>query len=449
MSDSLVEQVIARCLRSGAKQADAVLVLSDAIEVRVRGTEIDFVKQSRERILGIRALVGDDTGLRTAVTSTSDLSDPVALALADDTVELARATAPDPYAGIPRDDFAEDLPELSLLDPADRELGVDALIGAAREAEAAARGADPRIENSEGSEASREFVTVTYGNSEGFFGSYDAAAHGLFSMPIAADGGEMQTDYWSTAARSQRGLEPASAVGSEAARRALRRLGSQRVPTCEVPIVFEAATARSLVAHLTGCITGGAVYRKTSFLADALTRQIASPLVNLIDDGRRPEGLGSKPFDGEGQPTRRNTVVSGGTLESFLLDSYAARKLDMAPTGSASRSPGGRPGASATNIWLEPGDQSLEEIIAGTERGLFLTYLFGHGFNPTTGDFSRGAAGLWIEDGRLTHPVEEITIAGNLGDMLQNIDAVGSDLLWQSSVAAPSLRISKMMVAGE
>ncbi len=449
MSEDLVKRVLERCTESGAAQADVVLVHSEATEVRVRDREIDFVKQSRERILGIRALVKGDDGLRTAVTSTSDLTEGVALSLASDTVEIASATAADPFAGIPAEGFATDLPDLALHDPADRNVGVDQLIEAAREAEAAARAEDARIENSEGSEASQELVTVTYGNSEGFVASYDAAAHGLFSMPIAAANGEMQTDYWSTAARSRSALETPGEVGAKAARRAARRLGSQRVRTCEVPVVFDAANARSLVSHLTSCITGGAIYRKTSFLADALGEQVASPLVTITDDGRRLAGLGSKPFDGEGQATRKTCVISGGQLENFLLDSYAGRKLGRPSTGSAARSPGGRPGASATNIWLEPGEQSLEEIIAETPRGLYLTYLFGHGFNPTTGDLSRGAAGVWIENGELTHPVEEITIAGNLRDMLLGIDAVGDDVLWQSSVAAPSLRISNMTIAGE
>jgi PmbA protein len=196
------------------------------------------------------------------------------------------------------------------------------------------------------------------------------------------------------------------------------------------------------------CVTGGAVYRGTSFLADRLGEPIASPKVRLIDDGRLPGGLGSRPFDGEGLPTRRTVVIDEGRLASWLLDSYSGRKLALASTGNATRGVGSAPSAGPGNLWLEPGDASLDEMVADTPRGLLVTYLFGHGFNPVTGDFSRGAAGMWIEDGRPTHPVEEITIAGNLGDMLMGIDAVGNDLLWQGRTAAPSLRIGRMMVGG-
>ena len=214
-------------------------------------------------------------------------------------------------------------------------------------------------------------------------------------------------------------------------------------------MVFDPLTARSLLSHVASCITGGAIYRRTSFLAEKLGEEIADSRVTIIDDGRRLGGLGTRPFDGEGLATRRTAVVEAGRLKSFLLDSYSARKLSSTSTGSAARAAGGRPAASTTNFWIEPGDSSQAAMIAGTDRGLFVTSLFGHGFNPTTGDFSRGAAGVWIENGELSHPVEEITIAGNLGDLLMNIDAVGDDLLWQSSIAAPSLRVSRLTVAGE
>jgi PmbA protein len=216
-----------------------------------------------------------------------------------------------------------------------------------------------------------------------------------------------------------------------------------------VPVVFEAITARSLLGHLASCVVGGALYRKASFLAGKLGEKIAADTVTIVDDGRRPGGLASRPFDGEGLPTRRNVVVERGVLKSFLLDSYSGRKLGFPPTGNAARSPGGGPGASTTNFWLEPGTSSLAEMIAGTERGLLCTYLFGHGFDPVTGDFSRGAAGLWIEDGKVAFPVDEITIAGNLGEMLASIDAIGREVEWLGGVASPPIRISALTVAGE
>jgi PmbA protein len=441
-----VEHALARLRRAGADQAEATLHADTSVEVRVRGEEIDVLKQARGQSLGLRALVAaPGGGFRSATTSTSDLASEAIERLADDTVALARATAPDPYAGLPEDGFARDLPELALLDPDDASLSVEARIDAARRMEAAARAVDPRVANSEGSEVSSQRAQVWYASSAGFVAGYAAGSHALSSVPIAAENGAMQVDFWTSTARSWRALEEPAAVGRRAAERALRRLGARRVPTCEVPVIFEPTTARSLVGHLGGCACGGSLYRGTSFLAGRLGEAIASPRVSLIDDGRLSGGLGSAPFDAEGLPTRRTPVVQGGRLVSWLLDTYAGRKLGLASTGNAGRGPGGTP----TNLWLEPGDATLDEIIADTRRGLLVTWLFGHGFNPVTGDFSRGAAGLWIEDGKPAFPVHEITVAGNLGDMLLAVDAVGNDLLWQGRTAAPSLRVARMTVAGD
>lgn len=444
-----VSLALERVVAAGAAAADAVVFESDAVEARVRGSEIDFVKQARQRGLGIRAFVNGGTGLSAAVTSTSDLTEQAIARMAEETVTLARATAADPHAGLPEGGFVSDAPDLGLYDPADREVPVEARIARAREAEQAARASDPRITTSEGSEASSSFSCITFGNSQGVLASYESANHGLSCMPIAQDESGMQTDYWMTVGRRMSELEAPEAVGREAARRALGRLGARRVPTAEVPVVFDPVTARGLVGNLVGCLSGYTVYREASFLAGKLGETIGSPKVTVIDDGRRPGGLGSKPFDGEGLPTRRNVVVQDGRLETYLLDSYSARKLGLASTGNAARGVGSGPGVGATNLWLEPGDASLDEIISDTPRGLLVTSLFGQGFNPVTGDFSRGAAGLWIENGALGHAVEEITIAGNLRQMLLDVDAVGNDLLWLGRVAAPSLRIARMTVAGE
>jgi PmbA protein len=213
-------------------------------------------------------------------------------------------------------------------------------------------------------------------------------------------------------------------------------------------VIFDPVTAPSLVGHIAACVNGYSIYRETSYLAGRLGDGIANELVTIVDDGRLPGGLGSKPFDGEGLPTRRNVVVERGRLATYLLDSYSARKLGAESTGNAARGAGSLPSAAPTNLWLEPGDTTADEIIASTERGLLVTELIGMGFNPVTGDYSRGAAGLWIEGGEIAFPVEEITIAGNLGDMLGRIDAIGSDLLWLGRIAAPTLRIANMMIAG-
>ncbi|MCH8890827.1 MAG: TldD/PmbA family protein [Myxococcales bacterium] len=384
-----------------------------------------------------------------ASTSTSDLSPEAVDRMAAETVTLARATAADPTAGLPDEPFAAEIPDLALFDPADRDVDVEMRIQDARAAEAAARGADPRIENSEGSQIGSNFSHVAYGNSAGFFGEYDTASHSLFSEPVARSNGGLQRDYWYTVARRLSDLEQPDSVGRRAAERVLRRLGAKRIQTSEAAVIFDPVTAPSLLGHLISCVNGYAVYRKTSYLADKLGETIATASITVIDDGTRPGGLGSKPFDGEGLPTRRTVVIDRGRLSSYLLDSYSARKLEMKSTGNAARGAGSPPTAGSTNLWLEPGQQSLDEIIASTERGLLVTELIGMGFNPVTGDYSRGAAGLWIEAGEIVGPVEEITIAGNLSEMLMDVDAIGSDLLWLGSTASPSLRISKMTIAGE
>jgi PmbA protein len=445
----LVARALERLRSAGADAGDALLVASQSTQTRVRGSEIDFVTQARERTLGIRALVAGARGLRTALTSTSDLAPASVAGLVDATIALARATAEDPMAGLPEGDFALDAPDLDLSDPRDRDVPVEERIESARRAEAAARAVDPRIVNSEGSQAASELRNVVYGNTQGFLGSYEAAFHSLSCEPIARQNGSLQRDAWWTAARRLADLEDAERVGRRAGERALRRLGSRRVRTQEVPVLFDPVTAPSLLSHLVACVNGYSVYRETSFLASRMGERIASELVSVIDDGRLPGGLGSRPFDGEGLPTRRTAIVQRGRLESWLLDAYSARKLGAAPTGSAARGPSSAPSVAPTNLWLEPGSGTLEELVAATPRGLLVTELIGMGFNPVTGDYSRGAAGLWIEGGEIAHAVEEITIAGNLGEMLASIDAVADDLQWLGRVASPSLRVARMTVAGE
>ncbi len=444
----LLEAVLAHARVAGAHSADAVLAESDSLDVRVRGKEVDTVSQARERTLGLRVFAPGPGGLRSAVTSSSDLSRDSVARLAEDTVALARATAPDPTAGLPEGGFARELPDLDLFDPADRALTVEDWIALAQRTEDAARGYDPRITNSEGSSASTARTQIHYACSAGFAGRYETATHSLVAQPVAAQNGAMQTDWWAAASRTLAALDPPEQVGRIAAERAVSQLGARRVATCETPVLFDASAARGLLGNLVGCLSGYAVYRKSSFLAEKLGKVVASERVTICDDGRRRGGLGSKPFDGEGQPTRRTLAIERGVLRSFLLDAYSARKLRLASTGNAARHAGGAPAAAPSNSWLEPGAQDLEALVRATDRGLLVTGMFGQGFNPVTGDFSRGARGFWIERGERAFPVEEITIAGNLGEMLASIDAIGSDLRFMGSLGAPSLRISHMTVAG-
>ncbi|HEU4427871.1 MAG TPA: metallopeptidase TldD-related protein [Myxococcota bacterium] len=446
-SDAL-QLALERARAAGAHSADAVFAESDALEVRVRGKEVDTVAQSRERTLGLRVFTDGPGGLRSAVTSSSDLSRDAVARLGEDSVALARATAPDPSAGLPQGGFARELPDLALFDPGDRALSTADWIALAQRAEDAARAHDARITNSEGASASTSYTTIRYGSSAGFAGEYASASHSLYAQPVATENGAMQTAWWASASRTLAALESPELVGRTAAERTIGQLGARRVPTCEAPVVFDASAARELLGNLVGCLSGYSVYRGSSFLRDKTGRPIASERVTIVDDGRRRGGLGSKPFDGEGQPTRRNVLIEAGVLRSWLLDSYSARKLGLASTGNAARAAGGAPSAAPTNLWLEAGAGDVETLVRGLDRGLLVTGMFGHGFNPVTGDFSRGARGYWIERGERAYPVEEITIAGNLGTMLESIEAIGADLRFLGSLGAPSLRISRMTIAG-
>ncbi len=445
----VVERALDRATRAGVAGADATLIEGDSLQVRVRGESIDFVKQAREQILGLRVFVAGGSGQSSATASTSDLSREAVERLVDETLALARATAVDPAAGLHESGFAADIPDLDLFEPTDHPVDAESRIALARSAESAARAVDPRIVNSEGSQASASFGRVTYGNTAGFLGSYERASHSLYSAPLARENGSMQVGSWVSAGRRAADLEAPEVVGRRAAERALRQLGARRVPTCEVAVIFDPFTAPSLLRQIAGCASGQAVYRGTSFLAGRVGEMIGSDLVHVVDDGRLPGGLGSRPFDGEGLPTRRNVLIDRGRLGGYLLDTYSARKLGLESTGSAARGAVGAPVAAPTNLWLEPGSQSFEELVASTERGLLVTQLIGQGFNPLTGDYSRGAAGIWIEGGRLTHAVEEVTIAGNLGDMLSGVDGVADDLRWRGATASPSLRVARMTVAGD
>ena len=446
--EAVVQRALDAAARAGASQADVLLVEGDDREVRVRGSEIEFVKQAQERGLGIRALVDGKEGRQTSIVSTSDLAPDAIERMAAEAVALAKATAADPTAGLPDGGFAEEIPDLALFDAQDRNVALEARIEDAKRAEAAARDFDPRIDNSEGIQASSGYARVVYGNSLGFVGSYESASHGLFSEPLAREGDSMQRDYWMTSGRRLSDLEDAASVGRKAAERAIRRLGGKSIKTCEAPVIFDGLTAPSLIGQIASCVSGYSIYRESSFLGDKLGEKIAASEVTIIDDGRLAGGLGSKPFDGEGQPTRRNTIVENGELKTWLLDTYSGRKLGLDSTGSAARGTGSAPRVGTTNLWLEPGEKTLDEMIAELDRGLIVTELIGMGFNPTTGDYSRGAAGLWVENGEIIHPVEEITIAGNLGDMLQSIDRIGSELAWRGRTASPPIRIASMTIAG-
>jgi PmbA protein len=437
--------VLEHATRAGAAAADAVMVESSAFAAGVRLGAVEKLTHARERRLGLRVFAGASS----AITATADLSRGGLERFAADAVALARVTAPDPLAGLPEPTaLATDTPELDLYDDAAATPNPEQALAQARAAEGAALAADPRLSNSEGAEFSQDASTVGYASTLGFTGSYRRSSFHLGVEPVATHEGTMQRDFWYARARHLARLEDPIAIGQRAAARTLRRLGARRVKTQEAPVVFESTVAVSLLGHLAGALTGQSLYRGTSFLLGRLGDTIAAPRMTVVDDGRLLCGHGSRPFDAEGLPTRRTMVIDRGVLQSYLLDTYSAKRLDLASTGNAARAIGDAPSASPTNFYLEAGTDSPEAIIASIDRGLLVTELIGFGVNPVTGDYSRGAAGLWIEHGEIVHPVEEITIAGNLLDMFRAIEMVGNDLEFRGSIAAPTLKISHMTIAG-
>ena len=450
MSALALEEIAELLLRTarehGANAADVVVAEGDSLMVGVRLGEVEKVQRSRAKHLGIRAFVDG----RCAITSTADFSSQSLAQLAEDCVALARVTAPDEFSGLPADtDLAGALPELDLCDPAIGAVTAEQATEWCRAGEAAALESDSRITNSEGAEFDSGSHRVVYAASNGFRGSYRSSSCSLTVVPVAAQNGSMQRDHWYTVQRRLDRLEDPAAVGRKAAERVLRRLGARKVPTQDVPVVFDPDMAASLLRHLAGAVSGNALYKGMSFLHGKLGERVAPEFVRIYDDGRLPGGLASKPFDGEGVATRRTPVVEGGILTSYLFDSYSARKLGAGTTGNAARSVADSPYVSPTNLFLEAGDTPPEDIVRSVRSGLYVTELMGFGVNPVTGDYSRGASGLWIENGELAYPVEEITIAGNLLHILQDIEVVGSDLVLRHAVSSPTIKIGKLTVAGQ
>jgi PmbA protein len=341
------------------------------------------------------------------------------------------------------------VPDLDLIDEHARSVSVDERIQLALETEKSALSYDRQITNSEGAEFSNQFGRVIYVSSQGFSGEYSGSTFGESVSPVASKNGSMQRDYWYSSNRKFDRLESPRSIGIKAAQRALRRLGARKVKTCAVPIIFDPEMAASLLRNLASALSGYALYKGASFLIDKIGAKIGSELLTVIDDGTIPGALGSRPFDGEGLPVRKKIIVERGELKSYLLDTYSGKKLSMPSTGNASRSVGEPPGVAPANFYLAPGKESPEEIINSVKSGLYVTEMIGFGVNMVTGDYSRGAVGLWIENGEIAYPVEEITIAGNLKEMFQNIELVGNDLELRGRIASPTIKICKMTVAGD
>jgi PmbA protein len=432
---SVAQAVLDHARASGASAAEAEVSEGVGHNVTVRRAEVETIEYNRDKGVGVTVYIGQRRGH----ASTSDLSPQAVRETVEAAHAIARFTAIDDAAGLADEDLlARELPDLDLYQPWD--LPVDAAIELARECESSALAVDRRITNSEGATVSTQRSQFIYANSLGFMGGYPTSRHSVMCSVIAGEGDEMQRDDWYTMARAAPDLEPAQAVGRRAGERSVRRLGARKLATMQVPVLFEAPIAASLLGHFVSAASGGSLYRKSSFLLDSLEQQVFSHNVQIHDIPDLPRGLASGPFDDEGVATQRRHVVQDGVLRGYFLGSYSARKLGMRSTGNAGGS---------HNLVLESTGQDFDALVRELGRGLIVTELLGMGVNQVTGDYSRGAAGFWVENGAIAYPVHEITIAGNLKEMYQGVAAVGRDVLVRGARQTGSILIERMTVAGD
>jgi len=441
----LAEQMLSYAMKAGADGAEVLVRDGSELEVKVRLGEPELIKEAGSRALGLR-VVKDQ---RAAVTYTSDFAPAAMRRFAGETVELAGLAEPDPNGDLPaREEMARELPDLDLWDEAALSLDVAEGMRRAKVGEAAALGHDKRVTNSDGAIFGRSVGAAAFATSAGFSGSARGTHVSLVVEPICddADGKKRNGAYW-TGARFASALLDPEAVGLEAARRTVAKVGARKIPTGEAPVIFTPEAGRGLLGQFAGVMSGGAVWRRSTYLATREGTAVASPLVEIVDDPLIRRGPGSRAFDAEGLASRANVLVSAGTLRQFLCDVYAARKLGRRSTGSAGRAVGGGPHVSISNLTLRPGRTPAREL-ENVPRGLYVTELMGFGFNAVTGDYSQGAGGFWIEGGERAYPVSEITISLNFDDLWKGVDAIGDDLDTRSSVQCPTFRVSRMMIAG-
>lgn len=431
----IVDDMLNLAREQGASAAEVSASTGKGLSVTVRLGEVESIEYHQDKGLGVTVYLGQSKGsASTSDFSRKALSETVAAALT-----IARHTAADPFAGLADPDLlATDFPDLDLYHP--WSIDADSAAELARRCEAAARDSDPRIHNSEGGSLGTGEGTSVYGNSLGFLGSSRSSRHNLSCSVIAEDRqGGMQRDYWYDVARTANALASPETIGRIAAQRALRRLNARKIATTKAPVLFENQVASSLLSHLAAAISGNSLYRKSSFLVDSLGKPLFPEHIRIYEEPLRQRGLGSSSFDSEGVATHNRDIIAGGILKGYILDSYSARKLNMRSTGN---------GGGVHNLTLEPGDASLEGLLRQMERGLLVTELIGFGINMVTGDYSRGAAGFWVEHGEIQYPVEEITIASTLQAMFRGMVVVGGDQLTHGNTSCPSILIDEMIIAG-
>ena len=438
--------IVRQAIELGASDAECTLAEGEEFSAQVRMRALETLKDSGSRRAGLRVLVGRRVGS----AHTSDFSSSGIRQMLESALAIAAISTEDPFAGLPdASDLGTLSGDLQLFSDDIQSVDTPARIQLALEAEEAALSSDPRITNSDGASFSARSGGRVFANSRGFLGSYRTSGCSISATPVARSGDAMERDYWYSSARSYSKLDSPAAVGRRAAERTLRRLGARKVSTQKAPVIFDPVTARSLVGNIFEAVEGDSIYRKASFLAGKLGERVASETVTVIDDGTTPGLFGTSPFDDEGVPSRRTLVIDRGILQSYLLNSYTARKLGLRTTGNAARGVTGNASVGHGNFFLQQGERPPEEIIRGIRQGLYVTELIGHGVNIVNGDYSRGAAGLWIENGEFAYPVSEITIAANLREMLMDVEAAGSDLEFRGSIASPTLLIREMTISGQ
>jgi PmbA protein len=437
----LLQDVVGRALKAGADAADAVLFEGTSLSHARRLGKTEKLERSESQDLGLRVLIGK----RQAIVSSSDRSPKMLAELVERTLAMARAVPEDPFCGLADPaEITRDWPALDMLDPA--EPSAEALIERARAAEEAALAVEG-ITNSEGSEAGWGRSRIALAASNGFAGGYSGSHHAVSVAVIGGSGNRMERDYDFANSVYAGDLRDPAKIGQSAGERTVRRLGARKMATCRCPVVFDPRVARSFISHLLGSISGPSIARGTSFLRDRLGQKIFPEAITITEDPHRQRGHRSKPFDAEGIANRRRAIIDKGALTTWLLDLRSARQLGMKTTGHATRGTASPPSPAATNIWIEPGSASPAELMADIKSGFYVTELMGMGVNGITGDYSRGAAGFWIENGQIAHPVSEMTVAGNLKDMFARMVAA-SDLEFRVGADSPTLRIDDLTVAG-
>jgi len=431
---NIAQNMLDYAKQRGASAASADVSVGFGQSVTVRHGEVETIEYNRDKGLSVTVYLGQQRGN----ASTSDFSAQAVRDTVDAALSIARYTAKDDCSGLPDADMlARDCPDMDLYHPWD--LPVEAAIELAKQCEQAALDADKRIRNSEGATVNLHEAQFITANSLGFIGGFPSSRHSLSCAVIAGEDDAMERDYWYAVARDAKDLMDAQQVGRIAAERTVRRLNARQIATMQVPVLFEAPIASGLLGSFVGAVSGGSLYRKSSFLLDQMDQQIFAPHINISDVPDIRKGLASSPFDDEGVRTQRRNIVENGVLRGYFLGSYSARKLGMRTTGNAGGS---------HNLILQSGELDFSGLLKQMGRGLLVTELLGQGVNQVTGDYSRGAAGFWVEHGEIQYPVQEITIAGNLKDMFRNIAAVGNDVLVQGSKQCGSILVEGMTVAG-